>query len=173
MKPVLYAGLLVRLRKVAAVHSVIGLGTPFMGRGLFGVLVRRASLFGFGIALRAPRSRALVEHSQDYQTLLEAKVTDPERLELLGGVGTDMTLFHPADRDRSDSGLPIVMFASRLIEPKGVRDFVEAARLLKAEGCKVRFVLQCEFDLESSQAISEAEALSWQAADRKSTRLNS
>src|SRR3546814_7631746 len=73
-----------------------------------------------------------------------------------------MTLVHPADRDRSDSGLPIVMFASRLIEPKGVRDFVEAARLLKAEGCKVRFVLQCEFDLESSQAISEAEALSWQ-----------
>ena len=163
IKPVLYAGAIARLRSIAAVHSVIGLGTPFMDGGLVSAFMRRASLFGFRVALGNPRSLGLVEHAHDLETFLRAKVTLPERLELLGGVGTDMNLFHPPEPNRTSGNKPpIVMFASRLIEPKGPRDFVEAARQLKAAGVKARFVLQCELDLKSAQAIPESEVLRWQ-----------
>lgn len=162
MKPVLYAGSIARLKKTPAVHSVIGLGLPFMGNGAKAALRRSLLVKAFAFVFGNRRCRATVEHEEDYSIFLRAKAIDPARLLRLNGVGVDLRTFCPRPSDQSiDDGAPIVMFASRLIAPKGVRDFVEAARRIKARGVPARFVIQCELDAQNPTAIPEAEVRAW------------
>jgi glycosyltransferase involved in cell wall biosynthesis len=162
MKPVLYAGSIARLRKTPAVHSVIGLGLPFMGNGPMAALRRSLILKAFAFVFGNKHSRATVEHEEDYSIFLRAKAIEPARLLQLNGVGVDLARFCPRPSDQAgNDDAPLVMFASRLIAPKGVRDFVEAARRIKARGVPARFVLQCELDAENPTAIAEEEVRGW------------
>lgn len=63
--------------------------------------------------------------------------------------------FHP-----EPAGIPVVMFASRLLIAKGVREFVEAARIIRAKGLPARFVLVGDSPF-SHDAISLTELTSW------------
>ena len=158
IKPILYAGAIARLKEMPAVHSVIGLGLPFMKSGVVAALSRSLILFGFGFAFGNPRCKITVEHEKDRETI-ERAAGDREITQTTG-VGVDLNLFHPPSDDVRNNP-PVVMFAARLIESKGIRDFVEAARRLKTKKVAARFVLQCQFDLRNKQAISEQEVEAW------------
>lgn len=164
IKPVLYAGAIARLRKIPSVHAVIGLGLPFMGQGLVVSLRKALLLRGFSFAFSNPRSRVTVEHEEDRDVLISAHAVKDQNLHRLYGVGVDLAAFHPiASGERSADAPPVIMFAARLIEPKGVRDFVAAAQRIKRRNIPARFVLQCQLDLSHRNAISEAEVKDWHA----------
>jgi glycosyltransferase involved in cell wall biosynthesis len=59
-------------------------------------------------------------------------------------------------------GRPIVVFASRLLVTKGVREFVQAARLLRQRGAAARFWLVGKIDEGNPLTIDEAEYARWQ-----------
>jgi glycosyltransferase involved in cell wall biosynthesis len=161
IKPVIFAGALARLRGLPAIHAVIGLGLPFMGKGAAARLRIAVLLRGFAFAFGNKRSRVTIEHNEDRNLLLGARAVEESRLARLHGVGADLDLFHPREDDRETGVPPVVMFAARLIEPKGVREFVAAAERLKAKGLRARFVLQCQLDLNNPNAIAEAEVRAW------------
>jgi glycosyltransferase involved in cell wall biosynthesis len=165
MKPVLYAGPFARLRRIPAVHAVIGLGLPFMGESLFAEARRRLLLKWFGLVFGAQRLQVTFETEDDREVFTRSGAVRAARTLLLPGVGADLSLFHPRAQERAESeGPPVVMFAARLIAPKGVRDFVAAARRIKKRGIPARFVLQCEHDPANPTAIPEGEIKSWQDA---------
>ena len=160
MKPVVYAGAIARLRGLPAIHAVIGLGLPFMGTSGMARLRKSLLLKGFAFAFGNRKARITIEHEEDRDLLLGAKAVDEARMARLYGVGADLAAFHP--RKDEDAAAPlVVMFAARLIEPKGVRDFVEAAGRLKRRAVSARFVLQCQLDLSNPNAITEAEVRAW------------
>jgi glycosyltransferase involved in cell wall biosynthesis len=160
LKPTLYAGAIARLRRLPAVFAVIGLGLPFMGQGLRAKLQRSLLQRGFAFAFANPKSRITVEHEEDRAVIL--KTADAAKITRLYGVGVDLTSFHPRKDDEYDpAASPVVMFAARLIEPKGVRDFVAAAERVKQRTIAARFVLQCQLDLSNPNAIPEDEVRAW------------
>lgn len=158
VKPILYAGAIARVKRLPVVHSVIGLGLPFMRTGVIADISRTFILAGFGFAFGNRKSRITVEHEKDHATIAAAAGDRPVSRTV--GVGVDLALFHPREETLLNAP-PVVMFAARLIESKGVRDFVEAARRLKAKKVAGRFVLQCQFDLRNKQAIAIKEVEAW------------
>lgn len=58
-------------------------------------------------------------------------------------------------------GIPVVLFASRMLWTKGVREFVDAARRLQANGVRARFVLVGEPDGGNPMAIPTDELKAW------------
>jgi glycosyltransferase involved in cell wall biosynthesis len=163
MKPILYAGSLARINGLPSVHAVIGLGSAFMRTDAKAAMRRWMIMRAFAFASNHRRCCVTVENTGDRELLLRAKAINPKRTFLVPGVGADLALFHPRTPDQSgQEGPPVVMFASRLIAAKGVHDFVEAARRIKAAGVPARFVLLGGRDPENPTCITEGELQEWQ-----------
>ena len=81
-----------------------------------------------------------------------------ESLVLISGSGYEPDKFSAS---KIVSETPIAMLASRMIWDKGVGEFVQAARALKAEGLTARFVLVGMSDPGNPSSISEEQLKNW------------
>ncbi|MGD9693888.1 MAG: glycosyltransferase, partial [Phycisphaerales bacterium] len=79
-------------------------------------------------------------------------IVKAERTSLVRGSGVDLEVFSALPEP---PGPPVVLFPSRMLWDKGLREFVQAARLVRAERRDVRFVLVGAPDPENRASASE------------------
>jgi glycosyltransferase involved in cell wall biosynthesis len=162
LKPVAYGGIAARLTGVpAVVNSLTGLGYVFVSRGRLADLRRSIVLRLLRIALRHPNQRTVVQNPEDADFLQREGLISNDRVAVIKGSGVDCSLFSPSPEP---NGIPLVVLASRMLREKGVADFVEAARLLRSQGVRARFVLIGSTDDDHPGAIPTAELERWAAA---------
>ncbi len=153
LRAVVVGGLAARLAGVEGVVSAIaGLGYAFTGgRGGWLAFVLRALL---RVALS--RGQVIVQNPDDAQAV-QALGVAAERIRLVPGAGVDTERFYPQPEP---AGMPVVMFASRLLWDKGVAEFVEAARRLRG---RARFVLVGAPDAGNPASVPEDVLRQWTA----------
>ena len=157
IKPVILGGIAARLTGVPAiVQSVTGLGHAFSGPAP----LRMIALTLYRLALGG-RALTIFQNIDDMQTILTAGVTVSRRCRLIRGSGVDVRRFAgiPAPPD----GAPVTfLMASRMLWAKGVREFVEAASIVRERVPDTRFLLIGDPDEGSPDAIPRTwlEALS-------------
>lgn len=161
MKPVLYGGLVARIRKVpAVVASVTGLGFIFMASGLKARLIRSAVSLAYHVALGTRNLRVIFQNPDDRDTLLRLGRVAPEKAVMIRGSGVDLAEY-PALPE--PDGIPVVAMAARLLWDKGVGEFVAAAQLLKHKGVNARFQLIGDPDEHNPASISPGILASWRS----------
>jgi len=158
-KGVLYGSIAARLTGVPrVVNAFTGLGHLFSSDTLKIRIVRwivlQASRFGFG----HPHSRTIFQNPDNIDEFVGRGVLNRDQVRLIKGSGVDVSTFEPAPQPK---GPPIVILASRLVWDKGVREFVEAARLLKQEGVDARFALVGKSDPLNPNAVPEDQLNAW------------
>jgi glycosyltransferase involved in cell wall biosynthesis len=161
MKPVLYGGLVARLRGVPAIaYAITGLGYLFLIDGWLARVQRRLVLGLYSVALAHNNARAIFQNPDDRELFLRHHVVRPDITVMIRGCGVDTREFPYTPEP---PGLPIVLFPARIIGDKGVREFVAAARQLKAQGVAATFRLLGRTDPDNPTNVSEAEVRAWQA----------
>ncbi|MPY90077.1 MAG: glycosyltransferase [Luteitalea sp.] len=161
LKPVLFGSLAAAsVGCPRVINALTGLGTVFSGRPGLGASLR-ASMVRFGLrrAFRASRAVALLQNPEDLDELVATGVVERRQTHLIRGSGVDVERFRPGGSRNSP---PIVVMASRLIGDKGVRVFVDAARLVRARGLAARFVLVGAPDGGNPTAIPVSQLRSWE-----------
>jgi glycosyltransferase involved in cell wall biosynthesis len=159
IKPVFYGSLAARLTGVpAVVNSVTGLGYFFLSKEAQVQRLRRFMLGLYRFALRHRRSRVIFENAFDMKVYTDLGLVDDEHARMVQGVGVDLDRFSPHPEKR---GMPTVIMPARMLWDKGVREFVEAARLLKQEGLKARFALVGAPDPGNPTTIPEDQLYRW------------
>ncbi len=132
VKPVLYGGLAARWTgQKAVVHAISGLGYVFAGRGMKAALLRRLTRPLFRLAMAGEGTRIIFQNPDDRQWFIQQALAAPEKTVLIRGSGVDEGYFRP--QAESLTGLPVVLFAGRLLWQKGLGEFVEAARRLRGQ----------------------------------------
>jgi glycosyltransferase involved in cell wall biosynthesis len=91
--------------------------------------------------------------------LIREAIVQPSQTVVIRGSGINTETFAPSPEP---VGEPLVVLASRMLWDKGVGEFVEAARLLKAQGIRARFVLAGMVDEENPAQITERRLRTWQ-----------
>lgn len=157
IKPVLYGGFASILTRVpVAVHTITGLGHVFAARGVAASLRRGlVRLLYFG-AFRHPNVHVLFQNADDRARL--AFAVPAARTQLIAGSGVDADRFHASDEP---DGVPVVLFAARWLVTKGMREFVDAARQVRAQGVPARFVIVGRPDAHNPASVSPAEVRAW------------
>lgn len=159
LKPVLYGAVAARLAKVPALVSAIsGMGYVFIRRGFRANTFRWFIRWIYRLALRHRNSRVIVQNPDDCAALLNMKIVDDEAVVTIRGSGTDLTVFHPTPEP---AGTQVVLLASRMLWDKGVGEFVEAAKRLRARGVLARFVLVGNTDPGNPATIAAEQLQSW------------
>ena len=164
IKPVVYGSIAARLAGVpAVVNALPGLGYAFVSPSASARLVRTVIVRAFRWTLNAGNSLLIVQNPDDRAALLAERAIAPERVRLIRGSGVDIGRFA---QSAEPAGPPVVMLASRLLWYKGVGEFVEAARILKARSRNVnweaRFVIVGDSDNHNPAAIPRQQLTQWQ-----------
>lgn len=154
-KPNIYGSLAARLSNVTSLPNVSGLGTAFMSEGplsrFVGSLYRLAFL-GCPIVF--------FQNADDRDLFVARNIVRPCQARLLPGSGIDLDHFAPAPPPPEDGELRF-LYIGRLLGDKGVREYVEAARLLRADHPNWRFQLLGDVDLGNRTGISAAQVREW------------
>lgn len=156
-KPVIYGSLAARRAGIKRIYSLItGLGYAFSTNHWRATVVRTVSLALYRAALRY-NARVFFQNPDDRYLFERLGVLrHREKGVLVNGSGVDLNTFTPARMPDEPSFLLI----ARLIAEKGVRDYVEAARLVKKRYPHVRFQLVGSFET-GAHRISESEVEQW------------
>ncbi len=159
IKPVLYGGLMARLARVpAVVVAISGLGSVFVdGRGRH-AWMRRGVEWLYRLALGHRNLKVIFQNSEDRAVLLGLGAVRYENTMVIRGSGVALNEYPMCPEP---DGVPVVTFAARLLKDKGVVEFVEAARILKARGVLVRFCLAGSPDPDNPTSVNEDEIREW------------
>ena len=159
IKPVLLGGIASRLAGVSSVvFAISGLGHVFSKKGITGFLQRKISSLMYFFALGHKNPHIIFQNSSDKSKLFRSAKVDIQKSSIINGSGIDLTKFK---RKPFPKGNPVVLFASRLIADKGVREFVDAAKVLKENGVNARFQIAGEPDKLNPSSITDEELDSW------------
>jgi glycosyltransferase involved in cell wall biosynthesis len=142
------------------VHAIAGLGYAFSGDDWRRRSLRAGLEVGMRAAFLRRDTRIIVQNPDDRQLLLDRRLARADQITMIRGVGVDVDQY--AVRPLPE-GTPIVMLAARMLRDKGVGEFVEAARRLRARGAVARFVLVGGLDPHNRAAVPEADLRAWQA----------
>ena len=164
IKPNLYgsiAALLTGTKKV--INTFTGLGFLFSEHPL--AIGLRSSILPLAkLAFKASKGWSVFQNRQDLETCLRLKLVLPERTVIIAGSGVDTKRFCPNHVPPSSNHghSVVVLMAARLLWDKGVGEFVEAARVLKARGVQVEFLLAGKPDNGNPMCVPEEWLRKWQ-----------
>jgi glycosyltransferase involved in cell wall biosynthesis len=139
IKPVLYGSIIARLlNSPRVVNSVTGLGyvfaSPAMGARILRAIVRPLMRFG----CFRPNVTMLFENRDDLLLYCEQGMAEKSRAGVIPSSGIDIAEYTPREHGERDV---TVMLLGRMLWDKGIREFVEAARLVAAQRPGTKFVL--------------------------------
>lgn len=159
IKPILYGGIAARMAHVpAVVNAVTGLGYVFITRGINASLLRSSVKQGYKVAFHHRNQRTIFQNPDDSSLFINGGIAPGENAVLIKGSGVDISTFTPYPESK---GIPIVILASRMLWDKGIKEFVSAAKALRSNGIKARFVLVGDTDPGNPTAIPTGQLEAW------------
>lgn len=161
IKPVLYGSIITRLffPKLSVVNAITGLGFAFSNDKKVSAL-RPLLKFMYRLALRNPRAITIFQNPDDMQGFIDAGLVKPTQCRLIRGSGVDCNIYRPTE---AEAAKPMVLLASRMIQDKGIAEFVEAARMIRQGRPDVRFVLAGKPDAGNPNALPINQLEQWHA----------
>ena len=132
IKPNIYGTLAACMLKIPVVNNVCGLGTIFLKDNL----VSKVAIWLYKVAFRYPK-KVFFQNPDDLALFVNRKIVSRGITDLLPGSGIDLSHFTPTVFKRNKEFTFLLI--SRLITDKGILEFIEAVKDLKAKGMKAKF----------------------------------
>jgi glycosyltransferase involved in cell wall biosynthesis len=159
VKNILLGTMAARLAGVpAVVNAFAGLGHLFTADGLKTRVLRGLLRTVLRWTLSGLKQRVIVQNAEDGDELVRARIARSEQVTLIRGAGVCGKTFVPQS---STSGPPVVLLAARMLWSKGLGQFVESARELRARGHNARFVLAGRVDEANPNHVPRAQLVKW------------
>lgn len=155
VKPNIYGSIAAHLLGIHVVNNIAGLGAVFVKGGWLNLLVRGL----YRIAL-ARSYKVFFQNEDDRRMFVSSGLVASEVTDLLPGSGVDLIKFSPISLPNA-SPLRFLLVA-RMLWDKGIGEFVEAARVLRANGLNAEFCLLGFLDVQNPSAISRAQMNDWE-----------
>jgi glycosyltransferase involved in cell wall biosynthesis len=164
-KPNVYGSLAARWMGLPVVNNIAGLGSVFIKGGWLAEVLK--SLYRLALA----RShRVFFQNPDDLQLFLAHSLVAREQTALLPGSGVNLQKFRPAPLPCLQSTRPgrsaehrrfVFLLVARMLKDKGVEEYVQAARCLKALHPQVECALLGYVDGDNPTAISAVQMQAW------------
>ncbi|MBC8738384.1 glycosyltransferase family 4 protein [Paraburkholderia sp. UCT31] len=156
IKPNIYGSIAAKLAGVQSVAVTTGLGYVFIQHSRAAQIAKRLYRFAF----RFPREVWFLNRD-DQAAFIDGKLlVHPERARLLHGEGVDLDQFAFTPlRERAQFRFVLI---GRLLWDKGVGEYVEAARQLRARYRHARFQLLGPVGVDNPSAITRDEVAAWE-----------
>ena len=171
IKCAIYGSIAARQAGVPArVNAAAGMGYVFTSNAPRALILRPVIRRLFRYALDGDGARLILQNPDDVEMFVRAGLVTPELVRLIPGSGVDCRRFVPAEYASGAQAHPTaegheprfrVVLPARLLWDKGLAEYVEASRLLRARGVAVDFLLAGEPDPGNPAAVAEHVVRGW------------
>jgi glycosyltransferase involved in cell wall biosynthesis len=146
IKPNVYGTLAASLLNIPVINNVCGLGTVFLKKNL----VSAIAIFLYRISFRFA-GKVFFQNPDDLKLFVNKKLVSAEVADLVPGSGIDLNRFYATQFRRNEKFTFLLI--SRLITDKGILEYIEAVKQLKATGINAQFQILGAKDPEHKRGI--------------------
>jgi glycosyltransferase involved in cell wall biosynthesis len=152
IKPVIYGSLAARLAGVPGmVNSVPGLGYIFLQNNI----IKKLVIFLYKLALQPP-AKIIFQNQEDMDLFLKMGLALTNQAYLIRGSGVNCADFNPENlATTEDPEYTTFLLLARMVWDKGIAEFVEAGKKVRAENPATRFILLGGSDSGNPAAVPE------------------
>ncbi|MED3689588.1 glycosyltransferase family 4 protein [Peribacillus butanolivorans] len=142
IKPVVYGSLAAQRVGVKEVYPMVtGLGRVYASKSFKAKVLRLITGLLYKQAFKGSK-KVIFQNNDDLRMLTSLRYLPKEKAVRVNGSGVNMERFTPNDLPDK----PVFLMIARIIKEKGVFEFAEAARMVKAEHPEARFILLGGYD---------------------------
>ena len=156
IKPNIYGSLAAQAVGARVINNITGLGTAFLSTGWLRTLA--SSLYR--VALRRSHT-VFFQNGSDLQLFLKRRLVRQDQARLLPGSGLDLERFRPSPAAAGAADDFRFLLIGRMLWDKGVGEFVEAARRVRASHPQARFQLLGALGADNRTAVPEDQLGKW------------
>ena len=155
VKPNIYGAVAAKLLGIPSVAVVTGLGYAFIHQGL----IKNITVGLYRLFSRFHK-KVIFENIDDRLLFSKLKIIKNGQGISVKGCGVNTEQFYPDKNGKTGHKL-IFSFIGRLLYDKGVKEFVEAAHMVRSRHDHVEFWIIGEIDKGNPAAIKEEDLISW------------
>lgn len=157
LKPILLGNLAALTEKTKVINAFTGMGYLYSSEKFHHKVIRNLFLLLYRLMFWINKAHVIVQNKDDYALFADKKVLSLSSLHLIKGSGVDIHKFSP--KKTPSHTLPRALLVARALKDKGLREYIEAAKILK----KRKIPLTCQFagmpDPENPTSLTETELL--------------
>jgi len=159
LKPTLYGTIAsIFLKDPKVVNTVAGLGYIFKSRSLGDRLLGTIIKYTLKISVYFKSPEFITQNPEDRDFLIRNNITKKNSIHLVRGSGVEPGLYKPAKNHRK---IPTILFASRLLWSKGIKEYVSSAEIIRNKNIPSVFLLAGEPDPENPDSVSILQLDEW------------
>jgi glycosyltransferase involved in cell wall biosynthesis len=163
VKCAIYGAIAARAARVpAVVNAVAGMGYVFASDAVLARTLRPMVKLLMRGTLGGKQSRLILQNPDDADAFVRARLVPQQHIRVIRSSGVNLERFLPVDPIGEARPLRVLM-AARLLWEKGIGEFIEAARLLRAQGRNIEFVIAGSPDPGNPRSASREQAQAWVA----------
>lgn len=157
IKPNIYSSFACRFLRIKYINMLTGLGYIFIKENLLTKFIENLYKTAFGASYKV-----LFQNKDDMKLFINRKIVFENKTILTKSSGINTTYFSPdfCKVKNSDNKL-IFLMITRLLWDKGVKEFVEAGRIVKSKYSNTEFLLLGPIDKDNPSAVSEIIIKEW------------
>ena len=147
IKPVVYGSIAAKMCRVPRINAMItGVGSVFQKRGLKGTILKKLVNWLYWMSL-SNINKIIFQNCDDRHYFVQSRIITDERCTaIVDGSGVNLDYFSPKELPKKMSFLMI----ARLLKEKGIREYLQAADMVKMKYPDVEFGLLGWFDDEGN-----------------------
>ena len=152
IKPNIYSSIVAKLLKIDSINNITGLGTVFIRKTIITTIVKMLYRLSLSCA-----THVFFQNSDDLNYFIDAKLVLDNKTSTIPGSGVDVERFKPVDINKNTIFRFLVV--ARIIQDKGIYEYIDAARKLKKKYNNVEFGILGELEPSNRTAISKDKIL--------------
>ncbi len=160
IKPVIYSGFIGKCfsfnSQTRYIFSVTGLGSLSLASSPFKRILWGLVKYLYKYIFSNKNSIVVFENVDDRVFFVSSNLVSFNRSRVINGAGVDVLKFAPSNNIVLR---PKIVCVCRLLKDKGVREYIEAGKILREKGVEVELLLVGSIDEQNPSSLSENEVL--------------
>lgn len=155
IKPNIYGTLASHFLGIKSINNIAGLGTLFIKHNFVTTIAKWLYKYS-----QSKAEKIFFQNNDDFKLFTDEGLVEKSKCDVLPGSGVDLEKFKPVTTITKDKVFRFLLI-SRMLWDKGVKEYVEAAKIIKEKYTHVEFQLLGFLDVENKAAISKDQMDKW------------
>jgi len=155
IKANIYGTIACSLLGIKTINNIAGLGTLFIKQNFVTKIAKWLYKYS-----QSKASKIFFQNSDDFEMFTGEGLVEKAKCDVLPGSGVDTGKFIPVEVEKEEDVF-IFLLVARMLWDKGIGEYVEASKLIKAKYKNVEFQMLGFLDVDNHSAVSKEQMQEW------------